>query len=63
MQMLLFHGKMRIFFTLNKTESFGKTNSKVGLISPTLNEQLLYLQIPKAQKDTHDLTVFCTYGI
>jgi len=30
----------------------------MGSISPTFYEQLLHAQIPKAQKDTDDLTVF-----
>jgi len=30
-------------------------------ISPTINEQLLHLQITKAQKDTDDVSVFFAY--
>jgi len=34
-----------------------------GLISQTFYKQLLQAQVPKAQKDTDDLPVFCTFGI
>jgi len=31
------------------------------LVSPTFHKQLLLLQIPKAQKETDDLTVFLPF--
>jgi len=34
-----------------------------GFISSTFYKQLLHLKIPKVQKDTDDLTVFCAFGI
>jgi len=35
-----------------------KLTQELGLILPMFYEQLLHKQIPKAQKDTDDLTVF-----
>jgi len=39
----------------------GTQLSVLGSISPTYYEQLLPTQIPKAQKDTDDLTVFLRF--
>jgi len=43
----------------------GKTLMKLtpGVDLPTFYEQLLREQIPKVQKDTNGLTVFCAFGI
>jgi len=38
-------------------------NWLLGSISPMFYTQLLCVQMPKAQKDTDDLTVFCDFGI
>jgi len=44
-------------FFVSEEKKFGRIDSQVS-ISSTFFEQLLHLKIPKAQKDTDDLTDF-----